>query len=132
MNHSIRSRILMAVVAAGAVGAAATANAATGIYLSSGPAPVYVQTQPVYPARIVERHRPEYYAQGERYERYEDRGWHHGCRAPRWNPDVRYMPGATVWRNGSLYVATGVSSSVWNVNSPPEWTPNYWAPATCR
>jgi hypothetical protein len=31
-----------------------------------------------------------------------------------------------------MYVATRLSASVWNVNSPPEWTPNYWRPARCR
>ena len=36
------------------------------------------------------------------------------------------MPGDTVLRNGTTYVATSLSSSVWNVNSPPEWTPTYW------
>ena len=25
-----------------------------------------------------------------------------------------------------------VSASVWNLNSTPEWTPNYWRPARCR
>jgi hypothetical protein len=136
MKRSIRSNILMSLVAAGALGAAAGAQAATGVYLSTGPAPVYVQAQPAYPGRVVhQERRPEYYAQGERYERYEheqDRGYRHSCRAPRWNPQVRYLPGAAVWRNGSLYVATDVSGSVYNVNSPPEWTPNYWVPATCR
>ena len=44
---------------------------------------------------------------------------------------MRYMPGQVVRRHGNLYIATDVSASVWNVNSPPEWTPNYWVPAVC-
>jgi len=38
----------------------------------------------------------------------------------------------TVRRNGKLYAATDVSASVYNVNSPPEWTPNYWVQVRCR
>jgi hypothetical protein len=136
MNRSIRSKIMMAVVAIGTVGAAATAGAATGVSVAAGsPAPVYVRTQLAYPmARVQhEQRRPDYYAQGERYGYDEhERGRHHSCRAPRWDPEVRYMPGDAVWRGGTLYVATGVSAHVWNVNSPPEWTPNYWVQATCR
>ena len=82
------------------------------------PAPrvVYGTPQPVYV-----QHAPQpRYAQADA-----------GCAAPRWNPDKRYMPGQVVRRQGTLYVATGVSASVWNVNSPPEWTPSYWVPATC-
>ncbi len=56
---------------------------------------------------------------------------HRDCRAERWNPDRRYFPGQTVWRKGEVYVARGVSRSVYNVNSPPEWTPNYWSRARC-
>jgi hypothetical protein len=54
------------------------------------------------------------------------------------------MPGDQVSRLGATYTATALSASVWNVNSPPEWTPTYWsktaacstaapapAPATC-
>ena len=35
-------------------------------------------------------------------------------------------------RNGQVYTATAVSATVWNVNSPPEWTPSYWTPASCN
>jgi chitodextrinase len=53
------------------------------------------------------------------------------CSAPEWGSTTRYMPGDRVTRLGTLYVARDVSASVWNVNSPPEWTPDYWATATC-
>ncbi len=61
----------------------------------------------------------------------EGDGWQRDCRAERWDPNQRYFPGQAVWRKGRLYVAKGVSRSVYNVNSPPEWTPNYWARARC-
>ncbi|HET6789346.1 MAG TPA: hypothetical protein VFH49_15375 [Aquabacterium sp.] len=41
------------------------------------------------------------------------------------------MPGDKVTRLGNYYVATDLSASVWNENSPPEWTPDYWDPTTC-
>ena len=63
--------------------------------------------------------------------RYDRRAEQRACRAATWNPNVRYRPGHQVSRNGMVYVATGLSASVWNVNSPPEWTPNYWVPANC-
>ena len=78
---------------------------------------------------------PRYYAQGEVHEYYEPGYRHDGrreCRAPRWDPNQRYMPGQAVWRQGKLYVATDVSASVYNVNSRPEWTPNYWVQVRCR
>jgi hypothetical protein len=53
------------------------------------------------------------------------------CTAAQWDSTIRYMPGDRVTRLGSLYVAKDISSSVWNVNSPPEWTPSYWSLATC-
>lgn len=65
------------------------------------------------------------------YERDHDRDWRR-CDAPRWDPNQRYFPGQAVRRNGELYVATEASRHVYNVNSPPEWTPNYWAPARCH
>jgi photosystem II stability/assembly factor-like uncharacterized protein len=48
------------------------------------------------------------------------------CSAPAWNSTTRYLAGNTVTRNGIMYVATPLSSTVWNVNSPPEWTPSLW------
>jgi len=66
------------------------------------------------------------------YPRRRDRDFAaRDCDAPRWDPNVRYLPGQAVWRKGRLYVATDVSASVFNVNSPPEWTPNYWVRARC-
>lgn len=130
MTRSIQSRFAAAALALGTIAAAGAANAA---------AYVYVQPQPVYeaPAPVVQvRPRPVYVARpaydddGWRYEHH--RAWRRSCGAPGWDPQVRYMPGQAVWREGSLYVATALSASVWNVNSPPEWTPNYWVPARCR
>jgi len=66
------------------------------------------------------------------YDSGEYDHFRHECRAPRWDPNERYMPGQEVRRNGQLYVATEVSRHVYNVNSPPEWTPNYWHPVQCR
>lgn len=106
MTRSIKSRIAAAALAIGSLGTVALANAYT-----------------TYDA-------PNAYSHGWRYQR--ERDWRAGCRAPAWDPNARYMPGQTVWRNGYLFVATRLSASVWNVNSPPEWTPNYWAPAACR
>jgi hypothetical protein len=130
MKRSIQSTLGTALLALGTIATAGAANA-TGAY-------VYVNPQRVYepPAQIVQvRPRPVYvarpaYEDDARYEHH--RAWRRSCGAPAWEPLVRYMPGQTVWREGSLYVATGLSASVWNVNSPPEWTPNYWVPARCR
>jgi hypothetical protein len=41
------------------------------------------------------------------------------------------MAGAKVLRNGVVYTATLASNSVWNVNSPPEWTPSLWSKTGC-
>ena len=125
MKRSILSRTLMAVLATGALVAAAAANAHTTIQFSVNapavaPAPVYV-APPVYAA-------PAY---GPEWRYGHERGWRSACRAARWDPYFRYMPGQAVWRHGVLYMATPLSASVWNVNSPPEWTPNYWLPARC-
>lgn len=79
----------------------------------------------------------------QRYERHQDRdnyafeGRDHDrnlrrCDVAKWDPNRRYMPGEAVRRKGELYVATEVSRHVYNQNSPPEWTPNYWAPTRCR
>ncbi|MGZ5270450.1 MAG: hypothetical protein ACXWC6_07495 [Ramlibacter sp.] len=35
-------------------------------------------------------------------------------------------------RNGVLYVATALSATAWNENSPPEWTPSLWAATSCQ
>jgi hypothetical protein len=50
---------------------------------------------------------------------------------PQWVGTVRYMPGDKVTRLGKYYVAKPISATVWNQNSPPEWTPDYWAVTTC-
>jgi hypothetical protein len=125
------SRLLAAVLAAGAFAASAGANAGTSVHISVGvpvaPAPVVVHPQPVRvhaPAPVVVQHVHE-----PRYSR--GHGRHDACRAPRWDPHVRYMPGDVVRRHGGLWVAKGVSARVWNENSPPEWTPRYWAAAEC-
>jgi hypothetical protein len=122
MNHSnIRKQAVAAVFAAlGALGLAASAHAGTAVY-------VHAQ-QPVVVAAPVPVQR---YADGGWQGGYEQRGWGR-CGAPRWDPQERYMPGQVVWRHGALYMARGVSASVWNVNSPPEWTPQYWRPAHCE
>jgi hypothetical protein len=142
MNHSIKSRIVAAVLAIGTIGAAAVANASTAVHLSVGvpvatAAPAYVYPAASYAPLPRPVHRPQVvydephsYSQDWRYE--HDRNWRSGCRAPGWDPNARYMPGQRVWHNGYLFVATPLSASVWNVNSPPEWTPSYWAPVRCR
>ena len=111
-----------------------------------GSAPVYIhQDRPqhhvyndrhVYDRHVYDRHvyndRQVY---NDRHAYYEDRRDHRRaerCGAERWNPNVRYSPGEVVWRKGELYVARPISNRVFNENSPPEWTPNYWAPARCR
>lgn len=53
------------------------------------------------------------------------------CTAPAWNGSTHYLPGDRVLRNGQLYVATPLSATSWNENSPPEWTPSLWSPASC-
>ncbi|HWI82298.1 hypothetical protein [Ramlibacter sp.] len=128
MNRSIQSSLRAAALALGTLGAAAAASAATDIHVSVGlPMPA--------PAPVVSVAQPPVYLTQQGYGhdwRDEQRGGRRGaCGAARWNPDARYLPGDTVWRRGELYVARRVSAAVWNVNSPPEWTPNYWAPARC-
>jgi hypothetical protein len=107
-----------------AMAAAAIATVAAGASAQSVRVERYVYEQP----RI--------YAYGETGPGYYEPGWRgerrHDCRAPRWDPNARYMPGQAVWREGKLYVATDVSAKVYNVNSPPEWTPNYWVQVRCR
>lgn len=124
------------------------------------PGPIYVEHQPAYPPGHHGQHRYEDdrrrydshawqrrgpYGDHDRdgianvYDRDSPRNqreWHgesrrHSCSAQRWDPQLRYAPGEVVRRHGGLYVARRASAHVWNVNSPPEWTPNYWAPAHC-
>ena len=98
--------------------------------LATGASAQYAHSQPrVYaePAvRIYEG--PRTYAYGEIGPEFH----RSNCDAPRWEPNRRYLPGQTVRREGKLYTATDVSAQVYNVNSPPEWTPNYWVRARCR
>lgn len=132
MIRSPQSMIGAALLALAAAGAAAAAHAAD-VYFTVG-----VQLQPVHaPAgRVVHVAPPPVYdappAYGYEQPFEHERRWRRACRAPGWDPQVRYLPGQAVWREGSLYVATRLSASVWNVNSPPEWTPSYWRPARCR
>jgi hypothetical protein len=50
---------------------------------------------------------------------------------PDWNATTRYLPGDRVTRLGKYYVALPISATAWNQNSPPEWTPSYWALTPC-
>lgn len=114
MNVSIKSIAATAVLAAAGLGAAVSASAHEyAPQYTREYAPVQDWQQP-----------PRYAYDGGRYDR-------DACRVPRWDPGMRYMPGDTVRRHGELYMARGISARVWNVNSPPEWTPNYWVPARC-
>jgi len=116
MNRSIQPKVLMAALAAAALGLATAAQASADVYRSVGVAhPVY-ETAPQY---------------GDEWRHDQERAWRRACRAPAWNPDARYWPGQQVRRHGTVYVATRLSASVWNVNSPPEWTPNYWRATNC-
>jgi hypothetical protein len=111
-------RSTLAAVAIATVAACAGASAAT--------AQITVTEQPYY--GYGERYGPPLYAyQSQEYDHH----WRHRCEAPRWDPNARYMPGQAVWRKGQVWVATETSRHVYNVNSPPEWTPNYWQPARC-
>jgi hypothetical protein len=102
------------------LGAIAFATLAAGATMSAS-----AQTRGYY----VERNYgpPVYAYQSREFDPHE-----HRCDAARWDPNHRYMPGETVRRKGEVYVATETSRHVYNVNSPPEWTPNYWAPARCH
>jgi hypothetical protein len=53
------------------------------------------------------------------------------CSHPEWIGTKRYFPGEIVSRLGKLYVATELSATIWNENSPPEWTPSLWALTAC-
>jgi hypothetical protein len=124
MNRSARSRIAAVLLAFGGLAAAAAAHARTDVHVSinmHGQAPVHVPVQPVHlPAP-----RAGYVTE------YRHQGVHARCGALRWHPHVRYMPGEVVRRHGDLWMARRISARVWNENSPPEWTPQYWAPAVC-
>lgn len=139
MYRTMLSRLALTAFAIAAAGGAAAAHAATDVHVSvvtaapvvvtravpvHAPAPqiVYRQPTPVYDA-------PPAYDEDWRQDR--ERAWRRACRAPRWDPNARYMPGERVWRHGTMYVATRRSAAVWNVNSPPEWTPEYWRATDC-
>ena len=129
MNRSMKHRIATTVLAVGALGAAAAANA--GDFHVAVRVQQPVQAQPVQmPVHQVYQGYGGY--DSPRAYRQQQNWGGSDCRAPRWDPDVRYMPGQTVRRHGNLYVAKRVSARVWNENSPPEWTPQYWAYAECR
>lgn len=123
MKRTILCSLALASLAAGA---SVTAFADTRAYVADE------YGRPAHQERY-ERHSDRdhdrnYYA----YEgRDHDRNWRR-CDAARWDPNRRYMPGDAVRRKGEVYVATPASRHVYNVNSPPEWTPNYWAPARCH
>jgi hypothetical protein len=118
MNTSIKSIVTAAALAAATLGIAGVAHA--------GP---YVPVQQYVPVQPWQAERGYNY---DRDGRYHDRyAQHAACRAPRWNPQTRYMSGDTVRRNGELYQARRISDRVYNVNSPPEWTPNYWVEVRC-
>ena len=107
MKRTILGAIAFATLAAGTM----TANAQTrGYYVERRDGP------PVYA-----------YQESREYDAHHNR-----CDARQWDPNHRYLPGETVRRKGEVYVATETSRHVYNVNSPPEWTPNYWAPARCH
>ena len=126
MNRSMKHRIATTVLAFGALGAAAAANAGDLHVSVRMQQPVQVQPVPMPVHQVYEQ-----YEQPRAYRQQQNWGGN-DCRAPRWDPDVRYMPGQLVRRQGNLFVAKRVSARVWNVNSPPEWTPQYWAYAECR
>jgi hypothetical protein len=116
-------RSVLTALAFAAAGIAGAASADTRAYVTvQTPQPIYVQPEYRWGP-------PQYAFDSSEYDHV--RHHRHGCRAARWDPNARYMPGQAVWRNGQVYVATEVSRNVYNVNSPPEWTPNYWAPANC-
>jgi len=127
MNRSMKHRIATTVLALGALGAAAAANAGDIHVSVRMQRPVQVQPVPMPVHQVYEQYESP---RGYRQQRQNWGG--NDCRAPRWDPDVRYMPGQLVRRQGDLFVAKRVSARVWNVNSPPEWTPQYWAYAECR
>lgn len=128
MNSSLRSLVAPAAVALAALATTGVAAAHTDVYGSvyvGAPPPVFVA--PARPVAV----QPQVVYAGE-WAGARSRGWNaDSCGAGRWHPQARYMPGDAVWRHGRMYVATRLSAHVWNVNSPPESTPNYWVPARC-
>lgn len=133
MNRSIRTFIATGALCAGAFGAAGVATAAPDVYVAlhpyPGSAPVYIH--PEAPRHVYNERR----MYNDRYAYNDERRDHRRaerCGAERWNPNVRYAPGDVVWRHGELYQARRISNQVYNENSPPEWTPNYWRPTRCR
>ena len=129
MNSSLRSLIAPAAVAFAALATTGVAAAHTNVNGSvhlGVPQPVYVA--PARPVAV----QPQVVYAGE-WAGARSPVWSaDSCGAGRWSPQARYMPGDAVWRHGQMYVATRLSAHVWNVNSPPEWTPNYWVPARCN
>jgi hypothetical protein len=131
---------LVAALAVLAAAAAPAADAATSVHidvaLPGAVQPYRAPVQVVQPVRQVVPVQPVYGHPG--YTQAQYGGYQRAvpvqqaCGAPRWDPRVRYMPGQVVWRQGSLWMAKGVSARVWNENSPPEWTPQYWTQAACR
>ena len=130
MNSSMKQRIATTVLALGALGAGAAAHAGDLHVAVRVQQPAQVQPVPVPVHQVYPGH--EGYEAPRGYRQAQQNWGGSDCRAPRWNPDVRYMPGQVVRRHGDLYVARRVSARVWNENSPPEWTPQYWAYAECR
>ena len=137
MRQSIRSRVLAAVLGAAALGGSAAVQAGRPIHVdvnvhAGHGRVVEVQPAPVYPAPPEVVYLPQHQGYATTQYRGPRGGQAAGCAAERWHPAIRYMPGQVVWRKGSLWVAKHVSARVWNENSPPEWTPQYWLPAVCR
>ncbi|MBG9390291.1 hypothetical protein [Caenimonas aquaedulcis] len=135
MKRSVQSKLLAAVLALASIGATAAASAGTTVYFAPGssnyaPPPPVVQ---LAPQPLYVQHRE--IAVGEpypgRYDPYRrDRG--DRCGAARWNPQVRYLPGNLARHHGKVYAATRISARVYNVNSPPEVTPQYWVRVRCN
>lgn len=155
MGHTLKFG-LVAALAVLAAAAAPTADAATSVHVDVA-LPGAVQVARQRPVQIVQPVQvqpvpqvvPVHQAYGQpaygqpvygqpaygqpAYGRYQRAApVQQACGAPRWDPRVRYLPGNVVWRRGSLWMARGVSARVYNENSPPEWTPQYWTQAVCR
>lgn len=141
MGHTMKFG-LVAALAVLAAAAAPAADAATNVHIGVAlPGAVQPYQQPVQVVQPVQQVVPVHQAYGHpgheqaqygRYQRAAPAPAQQACAAPRWDPRVRYMPGHVVWRHGSLWMARGVSARVYNENSPPEWTPQYWRQAVCQ